>query len=103
MTEQTTEPAQPTPAPPAFLRRYKIRLHRNPGSQTTDLVEVVGAGISFWSDGAAAAMLVVGDVDGNAVYSVPLNRVHSLLDPDHEVGGPDGDPIVPLRQIGELP
>lgn len=97
MTEQTeTSPTQPVPSTPPILRKYRIRLYRNPGATATDTVEIVGAGISFWSD-STTAMLVVGDVDGNAVYSAPVSRVHSILDPDHEIGGPDGDPIIPMR------
>lgn len=94
-----TEPTPPQTTPigsPAHLRKYRLSILKNPNSQTVETVEIVGAGISFWSDNGPCAMLVIGDDTGNAVYTVPLNRVYSLVDPDYELGGPSGDPILPF-------
>lgn len=85
-----------TPPPPGRLRKYRLSIYKHQGSQVVETLEIVGAGISFWSDGSTSSMLVVGDEDGNAVYTIPNSRIHSLIDPDYEYGGPQGDPVITL-------
>lgn len=98
MTEEVDPSAESTPVPMGPLRRYKIQVLKHPSSQNTETLEILGSGISFWSDGGSGvAMLVVGDETGNAIYAVPLSRVYSLVDPDHDIGTTGSYAILPRR------